>query len=59
MLMAVSQCSSFLRRLRATEGQSMVEYALIIALVAVFVVGAVVFLGHGISNIFDSITGSL
>ncbi len=59
MLMAAVQFSTFLRRLRAHEGQSMVEYALIIALVAVVVVGAVVLLGKGISNIFDSITGSL
>ena len=58
-MMAVVQFSTFLRRLRAHEGQSMVEYALIIALVAVVVVGAVVLLGKGISNIFDSITGSL
>ncbi len=59
MMMAAVQFSTFLRRLRAHEGQSMVEYALIIALVAVVVVGAVVLLGKGISNIFDSITGSL
>ena len=58
-MMAAVQFSTFLRRLRAHEGQSMVEYALIIALVAVVVVGAVVLLGKGISNIFDSITGSL
>jgi len=59
MLMAAVRGSTFLRRLRNAEGQSMVEYALIIALVAVVVVGAVVILGHGISNIFTSITNSL
>lgn len=59
MSIAMIQFSTFLRRLRASEGQSMVEYALIIALVAVVVVGAVTLLGGGISNIFDSITHSL
>ncbi len=59
MLMATLQFSTFLRRLRASEGQSMVEYALIIALVAVVVVGAVVLLGGSVSNIFDSISGTL
>ena len=59
MMMAAVQFSTFLRRLRAHEGQSMVEYALIIALVAVVVVGAVELLGNGISNIFDTITTHL
>ncbi len=59
MSMAITQVSSLLRRVRASDGQSMVEYALIIALVAVVVVGAVIVLGHGISNIFTSITNSL
>jgi len=45
--------------LRSEQGQGMVEYALIIALVAVVVVGAVMALGHGISNIFSGITNQL
>ncbi len=57
-LMAI-QVSAFLYRLRAAEGQSMVEYALIITLVAIVVVGAVVLFGQGVSNIFDSITSKL
>ncbi len=59
MSMAIAQVSSLLRRVRASDGQSMVEYALIIALVAVVVVGAVALLGNGISNIFDTITTHL
>ena len=53
------QVSAFLHRFRASDGQSMVEYALIIALVAIVVVGAVVLLGQGVSNIFDTITSKL
>ena len=51
--------AAFLRSLRSQDGQSMVEYALIIALVAVVVIGAVLALGHGIGNIFTNITSNL
>ena len=59
LLMAQVRFSTFLRRLRAAEGQSMVEYALIIALVAVVVVGAVMALGGKLGSVFDSITNTL
>ncbi len=42
---------------REEEGQGMVEYGLIIALVAVVVIGALTLLGTGISGIFDTIAG--
>ena len=41
------------------EGQGLVEYALIIALVAVLLVGGLTALKGGISSTFTSITGSL
>lgn len=41
------------------EGQGMVEYGLILALVAVVVIGALTLLGGGISGIFDKVTGEL
>jgi pilus assembly protein Flp/PilA len=41
------------------EGQGLVEYALIIALVAVLLVGALTALQGGISGTFSDITGSL
>jgi len=41
------------------EGQSMVEYGLIIALIAVVVVGALMLLGGDISNLFKNITANL
>ncbi len=44
---------------RDERGQTMVEYALIIALVAVVLVVALTTLGGGIGNTFQKITGSL
>ena len=41
------------------SGQGMVEYALIIALIAVVVIGAITVLGTGIRDKFDSVNGSL
>ena len=41
------------------EGQGLVEYALIIALVSVLLVGALTTLQGGIAGAFTTITGSL
>lgn len=41
------------------EGQGMVEYGLIIALVAVVVIAAITLLGNGISDKFNQITDNL
>lgn len=41
------------------EGQGMVEYGLIIALVAVVVIGAITLLSGGISNTFNKATANL
>ncbi|MBA4347356.1 MAG: Flp family type IVb pilin [Clostridiales bacterium] len=41
------------------EGQGMVEYGLIIALVAVVVIAAIALLGNGVSNTFNTITNKL
>ncbi|MBE0450528.1 MAG: Flp family type IVb pilin [Clostridia bacterium] len=41
------------------EGQGMVEYALIIALIAIVVIGALVILGPQIAKIFTDITDGL
>ncbi len=49
-----------LRRFFKDEsGQGMVEYALIIALIAVVVIGAVVVLGGNVKNIFSSASKEL
>ncbi len=44
---------------RADRGQGLVEYALIIALVAVVVIAALVLLGPAISSIFVNISVAL
>jgi len=41
------------------EGQGLVEYGLIIALVAIVVVAALMLLGKQIVSVFTSITGNL
>ncbi len=41
------------------DGQAMVEYALILVLIAVVVIAALLILGGQIKNIFNSIAGAL
>lgn len=45
--------------LKQDEGQGMVEYGLIIALIALAVIGAITFLGSEISALFDKIGDTL
>jgi Flp pilus assembly pilin Flp len=42
---------------RREEGQTMAEYALILALIAVVTAAVIVFLGSSISSVFSSVTG--
>lgn len=48
-----------LPNLRRDEGQTLVEYALILALIAVVVVVAVTTLGGKVKGIFNSVSSSL
>ncbi|MFB4167735.1 Flp family type IVb pilin [Virgibacillus sp. JSM 102003] len=41
------------------EGQGMVEYGLILGLIAVVVIGALTLLGDQIGALFDQLTGEL
>ncbi len=50
---------NLLRKLSREDGQSLVEYALIIALVAIVLVAGLTALGTGITGTLTSITGSL
>lgn len=47
------------RFLRNEEGASIVEYALLVALIAVVAIGAIVLVGTRVSAIFDQIGGLL
>lgn len=49
----------YLGFLKNEEGQGMVEYALIIALVAIGIIVALGLFGDEIGNVFESITTSL
>ena len=44
-------------RLRREEGQTMAEYALILALIAVVTAAVIVLLGGQISSVFNKVTG--
>lgn len=46
-------------KLREDEGQSLVEYALILALVAIVVIAALTTLGSEVSNKMNDVSGTL
>lgn len=50
---------NLLNRLSAEEGQGLAEYGLILALVAVVVVGAVTLLGTNVGNTLTSVASSI
>lgn len=51
---------SFLRKLwTEEEGQTLVEYALIIALVAIVVIAALTFLGKKVENTYGNVGNNL
>lgn len=45
--------------LRVQDGQSLVEYAIIVALIAVVVMGAIQAMGVGIAGVFQRMLGSI
>jgi pilus assembly protein Flp/PilA len=48
-----------LTKMRAEEGQALVEYALIISLIAVVVIGMLTLTGNNINGILNSIANAL
>ncbi len=50
---------SALQRLRREEGQGMVEYGLIIALVAIAVIATLVLMGSRLSTLFSSVADAV
>ena len=60
LLVAKTLLSTVVSRLRLDErGQGMVEYGLILALVAVAVIGVLGLVGDELFNIFDFVRGEL
>lgn len=55
MLHLIHRVAAALHRSRDEEGQTLVEYALIIALVSVALTGALTALAGGIEGVFDQI----
>jgi len=51
--------SAVLLRLRHQEGQTMAEYALLLALIIVVTSAVVLALGNQITSVFNSVTGAL
>ncbi|HUN07670.1 MAG TPA: Flp family type IVb pilin [Aggregatilineales bacterium] len=49
----------WLQHLRKTQGQGLVEYALILVLVAIVVIIMLSLIGGGIGNIFSNIVSTL
>ncbi len=56
MYLFIENVKSFLRR---EEGQDLLEYALLIALIAIVCVGAVTLAGTNVSATFSTIAGSI
>jgi pilus assembly protein Flp/PilA len=46
-------------QLQREEGQTMAEYGLLIALVAIVVIGAITLLGNNLSTAFNTIAGKV
>ena len=57
--LAVMLSSLSAQNLKREEGQTLAEYALILALIAVVVVAVVAVLGGKISDIFNSVASSI
>jgi pilus assembly protein Flp/PilA len=57
--MLMNYINYFVAKLHSKKGQGMVEYGLIIGLVAIVLVGALVALNGGLKTIFSNITGTL
>jgi len=47
------------RSIRSERGQGMVEYALILVLIAVVVIAVLIILGNQVANVFCNISGAI
>jgi pilus assembly protein Flp/PilA len=59
MISVISNLFSYLRNSRDEEGQTLVEYGLLLALIAIVVIAVLLLLGPAISGIFQSVNNQL
>lgn len=59
MLSLMKSLSMVWQQRKADQGQGMVEYALLVALIAIVVIAALLLLGPQIAQIFTDITNQL
>ena len=59
MLLRTTVASFFADRAEREEGASLVEYALLLALVAVVAIGALVLLGHTVNNTLTNVANNI
>lgn len=55
----MNRIATFVKSLRREEGQDLLEYALLVALIALVAIGAVTAAGGSVSAIFGAIAGAL
>ena len=55
----MSMLLNFVKSVRNEEGQDLLEYALLVALIALIAIGAVALAGQSVSAIFTNIAGQL
>lgn len=59
MLNLFQLASAFIARLQREDGQTMAEYGILIAVIAVVVILAATTLGSSISSVFNSVAGKI
>ena len=55
----INRAKSALRRLKSKKGQTLVEYALILAFISVVAISVLIALGNQVKGVFTTITSQL
>jgi Flp pilus assembly pilin Flp len=56
---SIIRAKSALRRLKSKKGQTLVEYALILAFISVVAIGVLLVLGGTVTNVFTAIQSNM
>ena len=59
MMQKYLEINNWIESLKREEGQTLAEYALLLALIAILVIGAVTLLQENITAVFNDIAGKL